>query len=83
MVQLGGGRRAPPAPAAPPAFSIDSILQHGPRRPAREQGRARCALPEEEEEEEEEGEGPEEQDLTTRVRSQQPPQAVPHVGSRT
>ncbi|KAM7052976.1 homeobox protein HMX2-like [Acridotheres tristis] len=62
MVQLGGGRRAPPAPAAPPAFSIDSILQPGPRRPAREQGRARCALPEEEEEEEEEGEGPEEQD---------------------
>ncbi|XP_031966004.1 homeobox protein HMX1-like isoform X1 [Corvus moneduloides] len=62
MVQLGGGRRAPPAPAAPPAFSIDSILQPGPRRPAREQGTARCALPEEEEEEEEEGEGPEEQD---------------------
>ncbi|XP_036237346.1 homeobox protein HMX1-like [Molothrus ater] len=60
MVQLGGGRRAPPAPSAPPAFSIDSILQ----RPAREQGTARCALPEEEEEEEEEeeGEGPEEQD---------------------
>ncbi|RLW09379.1 hypothetical protein DV515_00002971 [Chloebia gouldiae] len=62
MVQLGGGGRVPPAPAAPPAFSIDSILQPGPRRPAREQGRARCALPEEEEEEEEEGEGPEEQD---------------------
>ncbi|KAM7113175.1 homeobox protein HMX2-like [Ciconia maguari] len=62
MVQLGGGRRAPPpAPAAPPAFSIDSILQPGPRRPAPEQGRARCALPEEEEEEEEE-EGPAEQD---------------------
>ncbi|KAM6076108.1 uncharacterized protein VSU04_003759 isoform 2-T2 [Chlamydotis macqueenii] len=58
MVQLGGGRRAPPqAPAPPPAFSIDSILQPGPRRPARELGRARCALPEEEEEEEE-GEGP-------------------------
>ncbi|XP_014822191.1 PREDICTED: homeobox protein HMX2-like [Calidris pugnax] len=50
----------PPVPAAPPAFSIDSILQPGPRRPAREQGRARCALPEEEEEEEEEG--PAEQD---------------------
>nr|XP_021406366.1 homeobox protein HMX2-like [Lonchura striata domestica] len=62
MVQLGGGGRVPPAPAAPPAFSIDSILQPGPRRPAREQGRACCALPEEEEEEEEEGEGPEEQD---------------------
>ncbi|XP_053797078.1 homeobox protein HMX1-like [Vidua chalybeata] len=62
MVQLGSGRRAPPAPAAPPAFSIDSILQPGPRRPAREQGRACCALPEEEEEEEKEGEGPEEQD---------------------
>ncbi|KAM9295213.1 homeobox protein HMX2-like [Morus bassanus] len=62
MVQLGGGRRAPPpAPAAPPAFSIDSILQPGPRRPAREQGRAHCALPEEEAEEEEE-EGPAEQD---------------------
>ncbi|KAM9236749.1 homeobox protein Nkx-2.6-like [Leptosomus discolor] len=60
MVQLGGGRRAPPpAPAAPPAFSIDSILQPGPRRPAREQGRACCALPEEEEEEEE---GPAEHD---------------------
>ncbi|KAM9378149.1 homeobox protein HMX2-like [Phaethornis superciliosus] len=58
MVQLGGGRRAPPpAPAAPPAFSIDSILQPGPRRPAWEQRRARCALPEEEEEE-----GPAEQD---------------------
>ncbi|XP_054680816.1 homeobox protein HMX2-like [Grus americana] len=57
MVQLGGGRRAPPpAPAAPPAFSIDSILQPGPRRPDREQGRARCTLPEEEEE------GPAEQD---------------------
>ncbi|XP_075565903.1 homeobox protein Nkx-2.6-like [Pelecanus crispus] len=56
MVQLGAGRRAPPpAPAAPPAFSIDSILQPGPRRPAREQGRARGAPPEEEEEEEEEG----------------------------
>ncbi|XP_074759848.1 homeobox protein HMX2-like [Athene noctua] len=56
MVQLGGGRRAPPPTrAAPPAFSIDSILQPGPRRPAREQGRARCALPEEEE-------GPAEQD---------------------
>ncbi|XP_074948567.1 uncharacterized protein LOC142056965 [Phalacrocorax aristotelis] len=64
MVQLGGGRRAPPpVPAAPPAFSIDSILQPGPRRPAREQGRARGALPEEEEaEEEEEEEGPSEQD---------------------
>ncbi|XP_053921369.1 homeobox protein HMX1-like isoform X2 [Cuculus canorus] len=48
MVQLGGGRRAPP-----PAFSIDSILQPGPRRPAREQGKA---LPEDQEE------GPEEQD---------------------
>ncbi|XP_066172900.1 homeobox protein HMX1-like [Sylvia atricapilla] len=59
MVQLGAGRRAAPAPAAPPAFSIDSILQPGPRRPAGEQGRARCALPEEEEEE---GEGPEERD---------------------
>ncbi|XP_064916528.1 homeobox protein HMX1-like [Columba livia] len=59
MVQLGGGRRAPlPAPTAPPAFSIDSILQPGPRHPAREQGRARCTLPEEEEEEE----GPAEQD---------------------
>ncbi|KAM6072211.1 homeobox protein Nkx-2.6-like [Theristicus caerulescens] len=59
MVQLGGGRRAPPpAPAAPPAFSIDSILQPGPRRPAREPGRARYALPEEEEEEE----GPAKQD---------------------
>uniref|UniRef100_A0A672UX35 Homeobox domain-containing protein n=1 Tax=Strigops habroptila TaxID=2489341 RepID=A0A672UX35_STRHB len=58
MVQLGGSRPAPPpAPAAPPAFSIDSILQVGPRRPAREQGRARCALPKEEEEE-----GPAEQD---------------------
>ncbi|KAM6429301.1 homeobox protein HMX2-like [Rhynochetos jubatus] len=57
MVQLGGGRRAPPpAPAAPPAFSIDSILQPGPRRPARERGRAHCTLPEEEEE------GPAEQD---------------------
>ncbi|XP_054247654.1 homeobox protein HMX1-like [Indicator indicator] len=52
MVQLGGGRRAPP-----PAFSIDSILQPGPHRPSREQGRARCALPEEKEE------GPAEQDL--------------------
>ncbi|XP_032915336.1 homeobox protein HMX1-like [Catharus ustulatus] len=62
MVQLGGGRRAPPAPAAPPAFSIDSILQPGPRRPATEPGTARCALPEEEEEEEEEGEEPEEQE---------------------
>uniref|UniRef100_A0A8C3JSW3 Homeobox domain-containing protein n=1 Tax=Calidris pygmaea TaxID=425635 RepID=A0A8C3JSW3_9CHAR len=61
MVQLRSGRRTPPpVPAAPPAFSIDSILQPGPRRPAREQGRARCALPEEEEEEEEEG--PAEQD---------------------
>ncbi|XP_075278267.1 homeobox protein HMX2-like [Opisthocomus hoazin] len=59
MVQLGGGRQAPP-----PAFSIDSILQPGPRRPAREQGRARCALPEEEEEEEEEEEGPVEQDAS-------------------
>ncbi|KQK79416.1 homeobox protein HMX1-like protein [Amazona aestiva] len=58
MVQLGGSRPAPPpAPAAPPAFSIDSILQVGPRRPSREHGRARCALPEEEEEE-----GPAEQD---------------------
>ncbi|XP_005517926.1 PREDICTED: homeobox protein HMX2-like [Pseudopodoces humilis] len=64
MVQLGGGRRAPPGPAAPPAFSIDSILQPGPRRPAREQGRARCALLEEEEEEEEEGEGPEKRDTS-------------------
>ncbi|XP_040412566.1 homeobox protein HMX2-like isoform X1 [Cygnus olor] len=64
MVQLGGGRGAPPpAPAAPPAFSIDSILQTGPRRAAREQGRARCALPEEEDEEEEdEEEGPAERD---------------------
>ncbi|TRZ23591.1 hypothetical protein HGM15179_003488 [Zosterops borbonicus] len=62
MVQLGPGRRAPPAPAAPPAFSIDSILQAGPRRAAGERGTARCALPEEEEEEEEEGEGPEERD---------------------
>ncbi|KAM9193579.1 homeobox protein HMX2-like [Mergus octosetaceus] len=65
MVQLGGGRGAlPPAPAAPPAFSIDSILQPGPRRPAREQGRALCALPEEEEEDEEEDEeeGPAERD---------------------
>ncbi|XP_056182277.1 homeobox protein HMX2-like [Falco biarmicus] len=64
MVQLGSGRRPPPpAPAAPPAFSIDSILQPGPRRPPREQGRARGALPEEaEEEEEEEEEGPAEQD---------------------
>ncbi|XP_071664630.1 uncharacterized protein [Patagioenas fasciata] len=53
MVQLGDGRRAPlPAPTAPPAFSIDSILQPGPRHPAREQGRARCTLPEEEEKEE-------------------------------
>ncbi|KAJ7403349.1 homeobox protein HMX1-like protein [Pitangus sulphuratus] len=61
MVQLGSGRRAtPPAPAAPPAFSIASILQPGPCRPAREQDRARCAPPEEEEEEE--GEGPAEQD---------------------
>ncbi|XP_027766026.1 homeobox protein HMX1-like [Empidonax traillii] len=60
MVQLGSGRRAPPpAPAAPPAFSIASILQPGPCRPAREQGRDRCAPPEEEEEEE--GEGPAEQ----------------------
>ncbi|KAM9030520.1 homeobox protein HMX3-like [Ara ararauna] len=59
MVQLGGSRPGPPrAPAAPPAFSIDSILQVGPRRPSREHGRARCALPEEEEEEE----GPAEQD---------------------
>nr|XP_027311397.2 homeobox protein HMX2-like [Anas platyrhynchos] len=65
MVQLGGGRGAlPPAPAAPPAFSIDSILQPGPRRPAREQGRALCALPEEEEDddEEDEEEGPAERD---------------------
>ncbi|XP_065521383.1 homeobox protein HMX1-like [Lathamus discolor] len=58
MVQLGGSRPAPPpVPATPPAFSIDSILQVGPRRPAREHGRTRCALPEEEEEE-----GPAEQD---------------------
>ncbi|KAJ7419049.1 homeobox protein HMX1-like protein [Willisornis vidua] len=63
MVQLEGGHRAPPpAPVAPPAFSIDSILQPGPCRPAREQGRARSALPEEEKEEEEEGEGPAKQD---------------------
>ncbi|KAI1238158.1 Homeobox protein HMX1, partial [Lamprotornis superbus] len=48
--------------ASLPFLRIDSILQPGPRRPAREQGRARCALPEEEEEEEEEGEEPEEQD---------------------
>ncbi|XP_021252830.1 homeobox protein HMX2-like [Numida meleagris] len=60
MVQLGGGRGAPPPLLAPPsAFSIDSILQPGPRCQAREQGRVRCALPEdEEEEEEEEEEGP-------------------------
>ncbi|XP_068797133.1 homeobox protein HMX2-like [Struthio camelus] len=69
MVQLGGGRGAPSAgPAAPPAFSIDSILQPGPRRPARsparprQWGAARCLLPEEEEEEEEEEEGPAERD---------------------
>ncbi|XP_054151870.1 homeobox protein HMX1-like [Melozone crissalis] len=61
MVQLGGGRRAPPAPGGPPAFSIESIL----RRPARERGTARCALPEEQEEEEQEGEGPEEQEPST------------------
>ncbi|KAI6069675.1 Homeobox protein HMX1-like protein [Aix galericulata] len=64
MVQLGSGRGAlPPAPAAPPAFSIDSILQPGPRHPAREQGRALCALPEEEEDDDEEDEeGPAERD---------------------
>uniref|UniRef100_A0A8V0YUF2 Sensory organ homeobox n=1 Tax=Gallus gallus TaxID=9031 RepID=A0A8V0YUF2_CHICK len=65
MVQLGGGRGAPPPLLAPPsAFSIDSILQPGPRCQAREQGRARCALPEDEEEEEEEEEGPAEEHPT-------------------
>ncbi|OXB75753.1 UNVERIFIED_CONTAM: hypothetical protein H355_013362 [Colinus virginianus] len=59
MVQLGGGRGAPqPLLAPPPAFSIDSILQPGPHCQAREQDRARCALPEDEKEEEEEEEGP-------------------------
>uniref|UniRef100_A0A669P750 Homeobox domain-containing protein n=1 Tax=Phasianus colchicus TaxID=9054 RepID=A0A669P750_PHACC len=58
MVQLGGGCGAPQPLLAPSsAFSIDSILQPGPRCQGREQGRSRCALPEDEEEEEEE-EGP-------------------------
>uniref|UniRef100_A0A8C9FWZ4 Homeobox domain-containing protein n=1 Tax=Pavo cristatus TaxID=9049 RepID=A0A8C9FWZ4_PAVCR len=64
MVQLGGGRGVPPPLLAPPsAFSIDSILQPGPRCQAQEQGRASCALPEDEEEEEEE-EGPAEEHLS-------------------
>lgn len=83
MVQLGGGRGAPPPLLAPPsAFSIDSILQPGPRCQAREQGRARCALPEDEEEEEEEEEGPAEEHPTKGSTDSGTKQADPHVRSQ-